>query len=623
METIKKYKMMVGRFVILVMITCISSLNIFPQEVVKMDGLEKFIDNLMITQLDEYDIPGSVVVIVKDGEIILSKGYGYSDLENQLEVDPDNSMFRIASISKLFNYVATMKLVEEGKLSLETPIVDYLEPVGISTDGIDRNTKIKHLLTHSAGFEIPSTLYGRDEDDMLPLIDSVSEQFPAQIRPPGNLAGYSNFSVGLLGLIVEIVSGMTWEDYIEENILDPLDMKHTTGHQPVPSELFELLTKGYKLVGKEYLAQEFTYSILAPAGGMSASGLDMAKFMLAMLNDGKGIFKADTADFMQSTLFQHDSRLPGFAHGFFESQYGNQRTIGHSGTLPNFISHLWLLPDKEVGVFISYNSRKGMMAQYAFAKVFFEKYFPDNSVQDPVITLSEEELKSYTGTYRSTMINMSTNNKFDNLRQDLIIVKGEKTLELYTVVIPPMEVEPIGKDIFRDINTGEKVVITKRGGLGHVFIENWPDNAFTKIAWYETMFFHVLLLFGILLVFISVIITSVIYIYNHLRLKEKPNMFDFWVRTTSFAMSIIFATFIVIRFYYMIVGMSFGIPASLSFLSTILPLAVGLTFATIVFAFIAWKKQLWKFKVRIRYSLLAFVSLTFVGQLIYFNLLNF
>ena len=178
-----------------------------------------------------------------------------------------------------------------------------------------------------------------------------SEQFPAQIRPPGTLAAYSNSGIGLLGLIVEIASGMTWADYIEAHILEPLEMTHSTGRQPVPDDLVESLVTGYRLAGGDQQAQDFTFVPLGPAGGMSASGLDMAQFMLAHLQEGEGILESETAQTMHSTLFQHDPRLPGLAYGFFESQYSGQHTIGHSGTMANFISHLWLVPEHDLGIF--------------------------------------------------------------------------------------------------------------------------------------------------------------------------------------------------------------------------------------------------------------------------------
>ena len=583
--------------------------------------LETFIDALMTGQLEEYQIPGSVVVIVQDGEVALAKGYGYANVERETKIDPETSIFRIASISKLFTYTAVMQLAEEGKLDLDAPIVDYLNSAGISIEGIDERTTAKHLMTHTAGFEEWSWFYSRDAEDMRPLSTIFSEQFPAQIRPPGTLAAYSNSGIGLLGLIVEIASGMTWADYIEAHILEPLDMTHTTGHQPVPDDLVESLVTGYRLAGGDQQAQDFTFVPLGPAGGMSASGLDIAQFMLAHLQAGEGILEPETTQTMHSTLFQHDPRLPGMAYGFFETQYSGQRTIGHSGTIANFISHLWLVPEHDLGIFISYNSKRGMMAQFAFAQAFFAHYYPHDPA--PALSLDAEELKPFTGTYRSTMINLTTPQKFNNLMQTMIVRLGNNgNLQLYSGVIPPMELEPIGEGLFRDVNSGERVVIAERDGLRHVFIENWPDYAFTEIAWYDSPQLHLLLLFVALFVFLSVIIASARSAYVNRRLAEPPKPFGRWARITAFVMSLLFFALIVARVIAMIVGMGFGIPVYLTAISTAIPVAVILAFVTVVFAVFAWSRRAWGVGARLRYSLVALVGLVVVGQLAYFNLLT-
>ena len=591
-----------------------------PQEAAE---LETFIDGLMTAQLEEYQIPGSVVVVVQDGEVSLAKGYGYANVERQLKVDPETSMFRIASISKLFIYTAVMQLVEEGKLELDTPIVDYLSSAGMSTEGIAERTTIKHLMTHTAGFEyVMSGSYSRDAEDMRPLGAIIIEQLPAQIRPPGTLAAYSNSGIGLLGLIVEIASGMTWTDYIGAHILEPLDMTHTTGRQPVPDDLVESLVTGYRLAGGDQQAQDFIFVPLGPAGGMSASGLDMAQFMLAHLQEGEGILEPETTRTMHTTLFQHDPRLPGMAYGFFESQHGGQHIIGHSGTLPNnFISDMWLVPEHDLGIFLSYNSGRGMMAQIAFAKAFFDHYFPHALA--PSLSLEAEELSHLTGTYRSTLINLTTPEKFNNLTQSMIVNLGDNgNLQLFSLVMPPMEVEPLGEGLFRDINTGERVVIAERDGLRHVFVENWPDHAFIEIAWYETPQFHVLLLLVALLVFLSVIIASARSAYVRRRLEETPKAFERWARITALVMSLLFFAFIIAQVVSTIVGTLFGLPAYLTVINTVLPVAVILAFVTVIFAVLAWSRRTWGLGARLHYSLVALVGLSLVGQLTYFNLLT-
>ena len=203
-----------------------------------------------------------------------------------------------------------------------------------------------------------------------------------------------------------------------------------------------------------------------------------------------------------------------------------------------------------------------------------------------------------------------------------VLLGNNGNLEIYSGIIPPMEVEPLGDGLFRDVNTGERVVITERDGLRHVFVENWPDHAFTEIAWYETTQFHVLMFLVALFVFLSVIIAATISAFVHRRLGETPKRFERWARITAFVMSLLFAVIIVARIVSMMVGTGFGIPAYLTVIDTVLPVAVILAFVTAVFAIFTWSRQTWGVGARLHYSLVAVVGMILVRQLAYFNLLT-
>jgi len=589
-----------------------------PQEAAE---LENFIDQLMRNQLEDYRIPGSVVVVVQGGDVILAKGYGFANIEKKMKVDAQASMFRIASISKLFVYTAIMQLAEEGKLDLNSSIVDYLVSAGISTDGIDKGTTLKHLITHTAGFEyVIAGAYERDAAAMRPLDAVLREQLPAQIRSPGELAAYSNSGVALLGLIIEIASGMAWTDYIAAHILEPLGMTHTTARQPVQDGLVEYSVTGYRQKGEAYEAQDFTFVPLAPAGGMSASGLDMAKFMLAHLQNGEGILQPKTAQTMYKTLFQHDPRLPGMTYGFLEKQRNEQRIIGHSGTIANFISDLWLVPEHGLGLFISYNSSRGKMAQIAFAQDFFSHYFPHT--MQPTLSLHEKKLKSYTGTYRSTLINLTTPEKLTNLAQSMIVrLAGNGNLQIFSLVMPPMELQAIGDGIFQDISTGERVVIAERNGIRHVFVENWPEQAFTEITWHETPQLHFLLFATSFVVFLSAVFKFARAAFISHPAGEIVNIVERWARITSVAMSLIFIAFIVSAVYTFVVGMAFGTPAYIVVIAKILPLAVFLSLVLVILAILMWSRRIVGVGAALHYNLVALMGLVVSWQLVYFNML--
>ena len=176
--------------------------------------VEAFFDGYLGHQLEDYDIPGATVSVVKDGGVLFAKGYGQASFEKNESVVADETLFRIASITKLFTSTAAMQLVEEGKLDLHRDVNAYLTDVEIPNTYPGRPVTLHHLLTHSAGFEEHYTGSGaRNASDVEPLEEYLSEQMPARVRPPGEVSSYSNYGMSLAGLVIQEVSGMPYERY--------------------------------------------------------------------------------------------------------------------------------------------------------------------------------------------------------------------------------------------------------------------------------------------------------------------------------------------------------------------------------------------------------------------------
>ena len=184
--------------------------------------LEAFFDGAIPVQLDSKHIAGAVVAVVSGDKVVFSKGYGYADIENRRKVDPEKTMFRIASISKLFTWTAVMQQVEEGKLDLDADINTYLKEVKVPS-GYDKPVTLKNLLTHTPGFEdYVLGLFAHSPKDLPPLAEVLREQMPARVAAPGVISSYSNHGTALAGYAVACASGKSWEDYIEQRILQPL-----------------------------------------------------------------------------------------------------------------------------------------------------------------------------------------------------------------------------------------------------------------------------------------------------------------------------------------------------------------------------------------------------------------
>ncbi len=333
-------------------------------------------------QILKHNIAGAVVTVVKNGKIIASKGYGYADKKNRINVDPDKHLFRIASITKLFTWTAIMQLVENGKLNLNEDINTYLDFKIPET--FQKPITLYHLLTHTSGFQdkyfdvMPNSV-----EEMSAPGDWLKTHMPDRYLPPGEHSAYSNYGAALAGYIVGLVSGMPYETYIKENILAPLEMNSTTPALDIPYDLKKNVSNGYSFKNGKHKIIKFELMEDAPAGSMSATASDIAKFMLAHLRLGKyknkRILKEKTAAMMHKTHFRHDSRLNGMALGFIESNHNSRKIIGHTGNIEAFHSILALLPEHDLGIFISYNTDTAAKLTYGpFLKEITNYFYPVN-----------------------------------------------------------------------------------------------------------------------------------------------------------------------------------------------------------------------------------------------------
>src|SRR6185436_7595239 len=207
--------------------------------------VETFLDGLVPLQLAQDDIAGATIAIVKDGKVLFSKGYGYADIEKKKPVSAEETLFRPGSVSKLFTWTAVMQLFEQGKLDLDRDVNSYIDFK--IPDAFGQPISVKNLLEHTPGFEEQIKDLIRTDPEIPNLGEYLKTHIPGRIYPPGTVPAYSNYGAALAGYIVERVSGIPFDQYIEENIFKPLGMTHSTFRQPLPSELSPNMSNGYQL----------------------------------------------------------------------------------------------------------------------------------------------------------------------------------------------------------------------------------------------------------------------------------------------------------------------------------------------------------------------------------------
>ena len=342
--------------------------------------LAAFLDGFMPYAIHDGDIAGATVAVVANGQILFAKGYGFSDMRTRRPVVADQTLFRLASVSKTLTWTAVMQLVQAGKVGLDRDVNDYLdfripEKFGPIT--------LRDLMTHTPGFEdtVADNLLTSPRD-LVPYREYLVKHMPAEIFPPGKVVAYSNYGATLAGYIVERVSGEPFAEYIARHILQPLGMTHSTFEQPPPLALARDLSRGY-LKASDGKPVPVEYDQIAPAGALSSTAVDMAHFMIAQLQggsyDGVSIMSPATTQLMHTPQSRMAPGMNGFDLGFYQENRNGLRIIGHGGDIEAFHSDLHLLLDKNVGFFISVNSLGNGDAQHvrsAIFRAFLDRYYP-------------------------------------------------------------------------------------------------------------------------------------------------------------------------------------------------------------------------------------------------------
>jgi len=446
--------------------------------------LAAFFDGMVPFALKRGDVAGGVISVVKDGKVLFAKGYGYADLKTRERPSPATTLFRPGSTSKLFTWTAVMQLVEQGKLDLDRDINDYLDFRIPPRFG--KPITLRNLMTHTPGFEDTARGLIPTDPDAIDLGRYLKTHVPARIFPPGKVVAYSNYGCGLAGYIVQRVSGEPFADYIDKHIFQPLGMHHSTFEQPLPPDLAPLMAKGYKS-RSDGEPKPFELVDPAPAGAMSTTALDMTRFMIAQLQDGRygdaRILDKATAERMHSLQHTEVPGMNGFDLGFYQGNRNGQRIIGHAGDTNWFHSDLHLLLDADVGIFMSFNSagnRGGAhVIRRAVFRAFLDRYFPYDAPSPPTASSAKADAARVVGWYESSRRNESALSMLYLLSQVPVTALPDGTL------VVPMLTNPAAKPLhwretsplhYRQVHGTAHLVFVagKDGGIRYAATDDLP-----------------------------------------------------------------------------------------------------------------------------------------------------
>ncbi len=594
---------------------------------IEASDLGTFTDDLLTRQLADYHIAGAIVSIVQDGKIRVAKGYGYANVAGQIPVTPNETIFRIGSTSKLITWTAVMQLAEQGKIDLNADVNNYLPDFQIPATYPEPIT-MRHLMSHTSGFE--ERYMGREArnpKDITSLSAYLANYMPDRVLPVGELTSYSNYGAALAGYIVETVSGMPFEKYVEKYIFEPLSMSHSTFRQPLPADLESHLSNSYAYNG-EFVPGAFSYPILQPAATMCSTANDMANFMIAHLQEGRfqdaQILNPETARQMHSRIFANDDRLDGFAYGFFEGS----GLLWHGGDIGYWHTYLVLIPEKSLGFFVSYNSASGAQAALEYVSNFILAFSaPVSPNEASPSEIPYHDLGDLTGDYRTTRYAYNHLDRiahFTGLNYARVAVNPDRTLSV--------SFNGVNYGIYREkepfvygSEAGDILTFHQDASGKITHMQNLIDAsvAYERIPWFESPAFMLSIFVVSSALLVSALVAAFLGLFRQRREQKTETRLPQLARIWVTILSAVFIFTLAVVYYYNQSDLEFAFPNYMLIILVLILAASILVIGAVIFTFLAWTRRYWNLAGRIHYTLITVALVGLVWLMDYWRLLGF
>lgn len=334
--------------------SCSSSKKIVKNEDKSFDEIGTFLQSLV----DTGGIPGIAIAITNGHDIVYSKGFGITNVDTKEKLEPYHT-FHIASISKTFTATAVMQLYEKGKIDIDKPLITYLPYFKLKDDRY-KNITIKQMLNHTSGmpdvndyeWEKAISDEGAAERYTRSLVDSIL------ISTPGTEYHYSNIAFDIMADLIAKVSGVSFEQYVKENILKPLEMNESSFYYP---EIKKSLRTSPHIGNPPKVSPVYPYNRMhAPSSTLNTNVLEMSHWAIANMNGGKykgnQILSPTTHSMMMTPTFTtNKERKVSIGLSWFMYSYKGVTNYEHGGSDDGYRSLLTLIPEKQIGIIILCN----------------------------------------------------------------------------------------------------------------------------------------------------------------------------------------------------------------------------------------------------------------------------
>ncbi|HJU72474.1 MAG TPA: serine hydrolase domain-containing protein, partial [Gemmatimonadaceae bacterium] len=316
------------------------------------------LDSVVPAAMRAEQIPGAVVSVVSGGRMIFSRGYGVADLETNRPMT-DSTIVRIGSISKVFTALAVAQLADRGRIKLDANVNDYLKDVKAPRTRVPITPW--HLLTHTAALdEIRPGTQANSRENLQPLREFLRGKLVVY-APVGVATAYSTYGITLAGLLVEDVSGQTFEQYLTTNIFQPLGMRRSS--IDVPNADREHVAVPYDVENGKPVRAPWEWYHTTPASSINSTAQDMARFMIAQLAGQSAVMSEKMTREMQREQITMHPLMVGWGLGWQRLDRGDKEGgVQHGGDVAGFSSLVTLLPARNFGIFVAGTARGAICA---------------------------------------------------------------------------------------------------------------------------------------------------------------------------------------------------------------------------------------------------------------------
>lgn len=378
------------------------------------------LDSLIQQQMEHWRIPGVVVGVLKDGDVRID-AWGVANLNGVEPMRPE-MLARVASISKVFTATLAMILAEDGVVTLDTPVIEYLPDLRLADAEVQRTITLRHLLSHGSGLHGDFFIdMGQGEDALAKAIAEFHRL--RQVYRPDELWAYTNSGFHLAGRVLEVAGGKPFDVLMRERVFEPLGMErtcffaheilcwpHAVGHAPVAPG-----SREHRVAGQYYPRNRF------PAGGVASNARELLRFAEFHMGNGEGVLSAQSLAAMREPQRKAGNWAHEWGVGWDLRRIDGVQVIAHGGSINGFKSQLTLVPERQTAFVMLTNSDYGSAANLRFERWLLERECELSEERPTPITLPAADLARFAGRYTHPDADVTLTVEGDRLR---IVARG-------------------------------------------------------------------------------------------------------------------------------------------------------------------------------------------------------